>query len=293
MADSDFTQQGEGAFASVAVLSAEVSYLDDTFPYSVFSTANGDVRDIGEGIIIGDEICRLTELGVGYFKAKRGCADTIPQVHSIGTKAWFYETNVGTDSKEYLAEETIGIKIQPFTASNPPLALNKVPPQTLTFNWRYFRPYPPADVTVDGNPWFQTPFALGSDTSIVIDWVHRNRTTQQDVLVSHDEPNVPAEAGTTYQLEVYRDTVLKTTRSLGLVNTLTYTWLDAYDDLDLAGDPSVVTLDVVLVLYAYRDGLKSTQGYSISGTFNPESWLLIESGDDLLLEDGSRIAIDI
>lgn len=267
MAASDYDVRGNGAFASVATLSVGVGPLDDTFSFSSFSTAGGDTRVIGEGIMLGNEIMRLTEIGTTFFKAARGCADTIPASHAAGSAAWFYETNVGSDLREYVGGETVGVKVLPFTTSSAPVPIENSPPNTLAFNWRFGRPYPPGFVRIATNPWFSGYTLDATHTSVALNWVHRNRITQADQLIDHMAGSISPEDGTTYKIRVYRTATNTLVRTVTGIVGASYTVTLAQGITDTGVAPGMQA-DCYMLLNTVRDGLDSLQTYRFDFTID-------------------------
>lgn len=261
MAATDYEIRGSGSFASTAVLGADVAPLDDTFPLANLRTANGDVRVIGEGIMIGREIVRLVEIGIGYIRVARGCADTIPQAHLAGTLMYFYEDAIGTDQREYAMGQTITVKVLPHLSSTGAVPVSAAPPNPITFVGRFGRPYPPGKLQIDGDPWFQ-PFLLDMDhRNAVLTLATRNRVTQSDQLIDHMVGNITPEEGTTYRARLFTsEGELKATVNLG-TTPYTINWNDMLATFDFP--PSNELVPVYMLIDAMRDGLASMQAYRV------------------------------
>jgi hypothetical protein len=263
MANSDYIiMPGTAAFASTAVLAAPMDAVDDFVYFRSLQLAAGVAPAVGDGVMIGEEIVRIDEIGPNYITAARGCADTIPQEHPLGTRIWFFRQSVGTDGRAYAPSETIGVKMLPRTASQPPIAVSKAPPIQLTFNQRFARPYPPGKVMVNDVAWPGIATLEEDEGELVFSWAHRNRIVQADQLVSHGEDGVEPEEGTTYRLQFYNKDDELVSEETGITgDSFAYNMASAIADYGIpSGGASV---QAYAVLTAMRDGLESWQSYRI------------------------------
>lgn len=264
MADSDYTQRGTGgSFTSVATLGSGVGPLDTTLPISSLLTAPGDTRVIGEGVMLGTrEICRLVSVAADHIVVARGCADTIPQAHSTGTAIWFYEDALGREDtpNEHASGTTVGVKLLTFTVGGGRMALRNSPPNEVTFNWRFNRPYPPGNMQVNGAPWFAYLHINDSFPEAVLTWAHRDRVLQADQLLEHEAGNVGPEAGTTYTVRVYDATDTMVREVTGISGT-TWTYTKAMGMADLGAAPNT---PAYLTICSSRGGLESLHSYRVN-----------------------------
>jgi hypothetical protein len=264
MADSDYTIRGSGAFAGVARLAADVSYLTSTLYWTNYKT-NGTDPVVGDGVMVDDEIMRITSIGTGVIGVARGCYDTIPAPHSANADIWLFKNSIATDRRAYIGTETIGVKILPYTSGGGMVPVGSSPPNELTFNFRFARPYPPANVLVNGDPWFTFGFMmLLDDDELAFTWVHRDRVVQSDQLVGHTEASVGPEAGTTYVVRFY-DEDDNLVAEYDAISGTSFTYTMAMAQLDYVGlisepaDP----INVYALLMSSRDDLDSTYAYRI------------------------------
>lgn len=126
---------------------------------------------------------------------------------------------------------------------------------TITLAARQARPYPPADVKVDGVLAYNI---VGEHNEPVFTWAHRDRKLQADSLLDHQEASVGPEDGTTYTIRIYHfvtDALLNTYD--GIAGD-TWTYDAAMQALDAA------TGTVRVELESERDGLASYQKYSFT-----------------------------
>lgn len=256
MAANDYELLTDGPLCPIGYLASPIGPGDSTVTIADFKPVAGASEDLvlGMAIMINDEIMKLGSTTLPTLTVSRGCADTIPASHDADSVAWFFDNDTGSDGREYTAASTIGVKLLPFTGSGGSVPLEHAPPHALTFNWRFFRPYPPAQFKCNAAPWYSVPVQVTASSDATFTWVERNRLVQADQLIAHHEASVAAEVGTTYTVRVYDTTdTLKRTVS-GIAGTSwTYTYANATSDL-----PSRVGY---VTLHSVRDGFESLQGY--------------------------------
>lgn len=265
MAEADYTiRSGSSPMCPNAFLFGEVSELQTTIPIEKLqhvSEVTADIRS-GMAIMVQDEIMRLESFTPTSITVSRGCADTIPQKHDDGAIVWFFDGWTGTDNKEYLANETIGVKALPSTVGGNTLPVTSVPPTRLIFNQRFYRPYPPGKLEVNTQPWFNMSTLNLASGDLNFTWVHRDRVTQNDALVSHTEASVGPEVGVTYTVRVYNtsDTLKATYDSLS-GTSWAYTLLQAQSDFGITAGAGPAFIEGYVTVTASRSGLESWQLY--------------------------------
>lgn len=266
MANSDYETRGAGAICPTATL---YDFMPASGAVADVQMMNYNARDgvlpaVGDAVMIDSEIMRVTAATLTTLSLGRGCGDTVPAFHPANSTIWFFDHDsdtVGTDEREYVQGETIGVKVLMRT-SGASMEPKNAPANTLTFTGRFARPYPPGKLLVDGVG-FGPTVALSKDKlSTVLTWVHRDRVLQMDALVDHQADSVGPEPGTTYRLKVYAGAVLKRTVDVS-GTTVAYTLGQAISDLGIAAEGSA---SGTLRLYSVRDGLESFQGYLINFT---------------------------
>lgn len=259
MSNADYsTVVSNASFNPVASLRTGVDEHAVELNIVALREVEGVTFGIGSAVLMGEEIVTITAIATGVWTVKRGCADTIPQKHSASTPM-FVLTSVGTDQREYLGTATVAVKLLPKTPSGAtPVAYS--PPTDITFAQRFARPYPPAQVKVGTQPW-TTETLLADGTPVALSWVTRNRVTQADVLLGHQDGAVAPEAGTDYVLDVVRadSTVARSYAVSG--TSFTYTISDAISDIGLS--QGVGFYSGKLKLSSRRDGLTSRYGYDV------------------------------
>src|SRR2546427_1372421 len=66
-----------------------------------------DAVEVGSEALIDDELVRVVSIDpvAATLTVARGCVDTVPVQHAVGTRVWFTDEYVGFDGREYLANE--------------------------------------------------------------------------------------------------------------------------------------------------------------------------------------------
>jgi hypothetical protein len=199
---SEFEENGIGSFGFGALLSAELAQPDTTL-------AIEDVRDItqlepGQLLIVGTgrdaEWMQVLSVDVDApsIEVARGMLDTTPQVWPSGTRIWLGSEYLGQDQTERATGELVNVRLQA-RATGGKTPIGSAIQMDITMDQRYFRPYPPGNVLINGEPW---PSEIVGD-GIVITWSHRDRIQQTAYLVEQDEGDIGPEPGTTYNVRVF------------------------------------------------------------------------------------------
>jgi hypothetical protein len=259
MANVDYIVRGSGLICPVANLLGSVNPAADTLFIGSYRSQNGLLPAIGGAAMINDEIVKVTAITLDSVTILRGCADTVPASHAAGSLVWFLNDRTGYANREYMASETVGVKVLMKTTGGS-MGPENAPPNTLTFNSRFARPYPPGKVLV-GTDAFYLPHQLDPDnTALSLSWTHRDRITQADVLVDHQIASIGPEAGTTYGLRLRNaaDTVVATIT--GITDAAaTFTLWTAMTGLGITDADAPV--DATLELFSMRGGFESWQSY--------------------------------
>ena len=178
---------------------------------------------------------------------KRGILDTVPIAHPANAIIFFSQSDQSYDMTQWLDGVTVQAKACPLTGKGS-LSLSLAPTDSLTIKRRWYRPYPPGNLKVNGLRWPKDA-VVGEP---VFTWSHRDRTTQLSYYVAQDEGNFGPEAGVTYTIRIYdRNNVLKRTVA-GLSGT-SWTYLSADQTADDLGPAYTFTIASV------RGGLESWQ----------------------------------
>lgn len=267
MSNSNYVRRtSTGPLCPTSVTVGALTQLATAMTVTSFSSPSTTAIRVGSAAMIGDEIISIIAVVGSVYTIARGCCDTVPATHVTASVVWFFDDYLNTDAIEYAAVETIAVKPLPKTSSGAQVAIADSPPIDITFNSRFARPYPPANVKANGATWF-TPVVLNAATNqMVLTWVHRDRVGQQDVLLSHTDAGLSSqESGATYSVQVFNSTGVSKALFEGITGTtLTYTISQARTDF-------AVTTGVqagYIILQSKRDGYSSWQNYRIDFTFD-------------------------
>lgn len=205
-----FVKRGAGIFVPTARLSEELTHYQTTFAFE--QAVEPGLIELGTIVQIGVEMVKLVSLtmnedGVsGSMTVVRGCVDTVPTTHVANTLIFFTSDDIGTDGREYADGETVDVKLLS-TTSTGTLSESLAPYDTVSVVARQGRPYPPANIMVNGAPAHGVSSVHGA---MVVSWVHRDRLTQQDQILGHGDAGVGPEADVLYNILIYTaaDTLL-------------------------------------------------------------------------------------
>lgn len=265
MANSDYFKRGGGSFATILYINGGMDHETAVVNFTR-SRSNGTPITVGDALLVDDEIMGITSVADGALGVKRGCADTTPVPHLTNAPAWLLRGVVGTDRKEYSAGETVTAKISPLTIGGGELPVEKAPPKPVTFNWRFFRPYPPAQMKANGARWHVQAEINDTWPSLALSWAHRDRILQADQLLGQDDPSVGPEPNTLYTMRV-RDKDGHVVRTeVGLTGTsYNYSRAQALHDVGYPSIPYAASLQFC----STRDGFDSWQGYAVGFSVYP------------------------
>lgn len=262
MANSDYETRGSGLIVPNATLVTGINPGDTGMQIVNYQTQDGSLPTPGTAALIDGEVLKVVVATRDSVTVKRGCGDTVPASHAVGAVIWFIGNRVGSDRREYLESETVGVKLLMRTSGGF-MAAKNAPPNELTFDARQYRPYPPGLLKVNGNPFYQLPSLVAASANLAITWAHRDRIVQSDVLVDHSMASVGPEPGTTYLIDAYNALgVLKRTIEVSGTSA-NYTLGMAMADLGLTAGVDEDKLGS-LNLYSKRDGYGSWQSYTIN-----------------------------
>lgn len=206
-----------------------------------------DLIKIGKAAMIDDEIVRIDDINpdAGVLTVARGCGDTVPAAHAVGSRVWCYEDHAGYSTTEYMLGETVDAKLLTRTSQGQldPVDATAI---SLIFADRQIRPLPPGNLKINGVAY---PSTVASD--LVLTWSHRDRLLQADQLIDTAQADIGPEPGTTYVVRIYLDGVLDSTSAAITVNTYTAPALSAAGSVRVEID-------------AQRDGYTSAQPLAAS-----------------------------
>jgi hypothetical protein len=253
--DGTFADTGTFSFTGHAVLAEDVGYFDTEITLADVTHFPNAADLIGDCVMVGEERMRLDSFNAatGVMTVARGVIDTLPQKHAKGASLFLPDDDTASDGTVYAMGETIDVVAATRTTSAV-LTPEDYDVKTVTIMQRVGRPYPVANLKVDGQSVFE---ASGLHPEPVFTWATRNRVTQQDQLIGYTEGSVVEEDGTTYEVVIMdRDGVVIATHDLPAGST-TYTYDAATQAAD--GSPRSILVDVRPV----RAGLRPLYPYAI------------------------------
>lgn len=188
--DGSYTRVGQfSKFAQRATLDQEFKWTGDIFdPTEMSLTLQGvdttletpaEFSTLNVMALIGDELVALygsSLVGSGQYtvKAVRGRLGTTPATHASVAEVWIFRTNTDATWDNLTQETTQTFKIQPFIKHGIPVDLADVDPIEVPYTAKADRPYPPADLQVNGQK-ESAIYHTGSD--ILVEWTCQDATT--------------------------------------------------------------------------------------------------------------------
>ena len=244
-AGEEYEIYGNGDWTPSATI-VEADVLLDGPPATAFTFEAGTLLDrveVGTWCLWGGEMCRLDALDLvaGTITLGRAVGDTVPQPHAAGSTIYFIGDWYATDQREYVDTEVVTAKAQNRTGQGL-IALDLAPSASTTMAGRQIRPYPPANVTVNGEYYPAT-----GEGDVVLLWAHRDRLLQADQLIPWQGATVAKELGQVNNVRLYKDDVLVDSAPALDADTWTFT------------DPGPGTIRVEVE--TERDGFVSWQIY--------------------------------
>lgn len=159
-------------FCPSASLKNDIGYFDSSFELE--NVTEFELLEVNHRIQVNDEIMAFVSFDAvkNVLNVKRGCFDTVPQKHDAGSKVFGWDNYSGIDDLEYLSGEVLSLKALTLTGSDI-LELSEATTHSLTLSSRAIRPYPPANVKINGV--FMPQWI---DAGLQITWSDRNRLQQ-------------------------------------------------------------------------------------------------------------------
>jgi len=262
MANSDYTERAVGAFCTVAKLVSSVLPAYQQIIVADVKTVDGEPAGPGGVLLVNDEFMVINSISGNVWSVKRGCIDTVPKQHGAGATIFLLGTRVASDGVEYLPTETISLKLLARTTSSV-VPIENTPPNQITFNNRFARPYPPGRVRVNNAPW-HVGVTLDGATDLALTWYGRNKVVQADQVLGHEDAAVTAEVGTTYTVRLYTesDVLVKTIAGI-TVSPWSYSFAQMVGDFALSSFADTGIYTAYMTLRSVFDGIESADFYSI------------------------------
>lgn len=229
-----------------------------------------EIEDVAIGSLahLGEELVRIDALSTTSVTLGRGCLDTVPEKHLVGSRLWFIDLFADGDEVQYVDGESLNVKVLPSTGQGE-LDIADAPADTVTMDQRAIRPYPPADVRLNGDTF---PAMVTAPAEVT--WATRNRVQQTSgTLLDWFDGAVTPEAGQSTTIRLLQGA------------TILETWAGETDGtVTLATD---VTGIYTLEATSQRDGYDSFQTFSHDFVLIGSDALLTESGEPLETEDAA------
>ncbi|HHA2757620.1 TPA: hypothetical protein ACOEQX_000837 [Stenotrophomonas maltophilia] len=276
LGSAPFAEAGAADFAPTGLLITAMTAT--TTAIALSAGVSLDMIEVGTEALIDDELVRVVSIDpvAATLTVARGCVDTVPMPHAVGTRVWFTDEYVGFDGREYLANESPQAKLITRTSQgelNPDLATTI----GLTLQRRQIRPYPPGRLRVQGEAYPPELWTFG--TELTVQWAHRDRLLQADQLVDTTQGNIGPEPGTTYTVRWFLAGSLVRTQA-GITGTT-----DTYTPPAGSGGKQIR-----VEVEAIRDGYRSWQIQQ--HTFLYRAQLVTEAGDRLVTEAGDPLILE-
>lgn len=173
-----YTDGGMGEFEQVSrldycdILQLDQSIIETTSSFTVAGSLT-QAANSNNLILLNDELMGFVSFDneTKVLTVKRGVLDTVPKKHSGGSLFVFDLPDVAFDSTQYSQSEIVEAQVLTTTPSGIQDLLGYG--QDIEIQSRAIRPYPPANVKINGEYW---PAEI--ETNLVITWVDRNRVQQ-------------------------------------------------------------------------------------------------------------------
>ena len=146
---------------------------------------------------IDDEIIRIDtfDATTGAVTCGRGIFDTVAAEHLEGARLFFRDGFRAFDPVDKLDGETWNAKLTPRTGRGE-LDVTAAPADSIVFDRRAFRPYPPGKFRINTEA-----YPTEATAPLTISWAHRNRLLQN--FESEEISSITTEAAVTYNVRVY------------------------------------------------------------------------------------------
>lgn len=249
----NYVQRAAGDWCPTGTLTAALTELTTAVSLSGVSNWN-DVTE-GMAVLIGDEVCAIDTFNptAATMVVRRGCSDTVPVKHPIGTRVWFYEVAGALDPTIWTSGTAVQVKLLSNTSIGQ-LAIDSAPTDTINLVARQDKPLPPGNFQINGARY---PTAITG--AMTISWSHRDRLSQGDVLVDTLSGNIGPEAGVTYTIEM---------RDSGGALIQAVTGLTGTSHV-VTGAPLLVAGAINITLWSVRGAVNSWQKHNHTITHTP------------------------
>jgi hypothetical protein len=204
---------------------------------------------VGSAVYVDNEILKVVSYTWGSplstLVVKRGCADSVPEVHAVDSVMWNTKASAaGISSVNFANGDNVKARLIPRSVSGqllPSLAAI----DSVDIIDRASRPYPPGNFKIDGISY--PDMRAGT---ITVSWAHRDRTVDPGVLIGTDNnANIGPESDSYYIIRMLRKDTMEEVLFYGLTDT-SFEFLGGY------------TGYVIVELYSVKGSVISAQRHS-------------------------------
>lgn len=273
-AGSIFEEDGEMDFSPRAYIVSDVAKTDETI--FIDNAVDLDEVVIGTYALMGTEFIRLDAVNSDSISVGRAVLDTLPITvsGSDNLPILFCQDYAESDKTEYMEGETINVRLATNTYSAN-LDIADATQMDLTFNQRAARPYPPANLTINGSYF---PETIGGQDSLQLAWNHRDKTQQTSgTLLDFFDGDIGPEVDVSYVLELYNEENTLVRTETGLTGKVyNYAAVDEKADSEFLEVGNGVTSDPDIVLLLNLNGADASTdfvdeiGHIFNRTGNPQ-----------------------
>jgi hypothetical protein len=234
-----FTARQTAHFTPAATIQSNLGPFDTACTF--LSVSDPALIDVGSAAMIIDgstfEIIRIDAFDAvsGVATIARGCIDSVPAAHAAGIRVFFYDQLLGSDNIDYTLGEVVEAK--PLTNAVGQLDISLAPLITMTIVGRAWLPYPVGELKVNGVRW---DLVSGGQSAFALTWPERNRLTQAETVIDATAGTITPEAGTTYTVILYDNTLTAFLTTTGITGT-GWTWTSDGVHLDIYAKVNTVT----------------------------------------------------
>jgi hypothetical protein len=210
----------DGDYAPYAELAAAIPAGAGDTVIQLRSMRDVDLVEPDTLAYLGSEIVlvKSCDAQAGTAIVARGVLDTVPAPHGVGAPVWFFQDHQWQGTVQYLGGEQVSVKLLTHSGAGE-LAEADAPVATYTFQARQSKPYPPANVLLNG-----LSYPSNISGALTVSWTHRDRTLQTAYVVEQTEAHVGPEPGTTYTLRFYGGASMALLRTVTGITGASYTW---------------------------------------------------------------------
>lgn len=251
--NSNFQEVSKGTFTPSGIVTSAIARGGNDINLTITNMVDVDDVELDTYAYIDNEafLVRAFNIGTGQITLGRAVLDTVPAPHVVGSRIYFSDDGYAAyDLTQRTEGETTYYKALTRTGRGTQ-TLSSAQAMSIRFQGRAQRPYPPANVRING-----VYFPSATYGSLSVDWSHRSRTQQTVSLIPFATGNIGPETGTTYTVRLFSDNTLLRTYS-AIVGT---SWsFPPADDIATG-----VLQNLRLEIESVRDGDASWQKHDIT-----------------------------